>query len=451
MTRLKTWPFGKILAKSHRPFRVVACLCACALSFLAVCHVPAIAQEANSAPGQPVDVAAPPETNSKTRAAKLWDAAVTEVQSSNIGKKIRTAVEVHCVNRYAHAMATAGYWSERDEEALQQWAQVATRSNYLVYAWKGLSRQDKQLIIDSGNLDQRVIEGLLKESPLGPSTASDEETSSLTEKQSGADSSEHPFKAGTVWKGRWGSDGDATFFVTMEITSSDKNSFEGVADFSPFSKAKFRAEVDGVHVQYKEVESIRGTSSVSRYDCTILNNSLIGTSTIFDTTFSFKIQQDPTATPTTRPNKPSQPISNADADADAATIGQPTQIANQLATPDVATKENTLPDESDNPFKSGTHWKGRCSQAGRRPYSMTLKITSNDGNTFEGVSTFPFGQARFRGKIEGSNVSFTEYKKIRGRVAVPCVYKGKLTGDLFEGAWFCRSQSAPFSVTRQAQ
>ena len=447
MTRLKTWPFGKILAKSHRPFRVVACLCACALSFLAVCHVPAIAQEANSAPGQPVDVAAPPETNSKTRAAKLWDAAVTEVQSSNIGDEIRSAVDNHCMNRRAHAMATAGYWSERNEEALQQWVQVTTRSNYLVYAWKGLSRQEKQLIINSDNLEQRVIEGLLKESPLGPSTASDNETGSSPEKQNKAELSEHPFKAGTVWKGRWGSDGDATFFVTMEITSSDKNSFEGVADFSPFSKAKFRAEVDGAHVRYKEVEKIQGTSSVSRYDCTILNNSLIGTSTIFGRTFSFKIQQDPTATPTTRSNQPSQPVSNADA----ATIGQPTQIANQLTEPDVATKENTLPDESDNPFKSGTLWKGRCSQAGRRPYSMTLKITSNDGNTFEGVSTFAFGQARFRGKIEGSNVSFTEYEKIRGRVAVPCVYKGKLTGDLFEGAWFCRSQSAPFSVTRQAR
>eukprot|EP00913_Durusdinium_trenchii_P035329 g33059.t1 len=78
-----------------------------------------------------------------------------------------------------------------------------------------------------------------------------------------------------------------------------------------------------------------------------------------------------------------------------------------------------LPQPKD-PLVAGAVLSGLCAQRFRRPYPMELRISKRNGNAFEGTTyyrTLGPGEARVRGTIVGGKVTFTEYSRIRGRLA----------------------------------
>lgn len=100
-------------------------------------------------------------------------------------------------------------------------------------------------------------------------------------------------------------------------------------------------------------------------------------------------------------------------------------------------------------FAAGAVLKGRCRQAGYKPYEMEIHISKRDGTQFEGFTVFPSlrGRARFRGAIEGDSVSFRSYERLQGRLAVPCAYSATVEGDSLQGRWRVGRKSDSFYLS----
>ena len=95
------------------------------------------------------------------------------------------------------------------------------------------------------------------------------------------------------------------------------------------------------------------------------------------------------------------------------------------------------------------NWKGVCTQSGYAPYPMLLQIDTQSGNDISGVIRWPsLGDSitRFRGKVQNSRITFTEYELIQGRgAAVPTEYEASIKDDIIEGT--CRTKMMFRTVT----
>ena len=94
---------------------------------------------------------------------------------------------------------------------------------------------------------------------------------------------------------------------------------------------------------------------------------------------------------------------------------------------------------SGDPVKSGTQWKGVCTQANHEPYPMVLTITERKGGQINGILHWPTlrdSKTKFTGKVAENNVSFTEYELIQGsNIGLPTVYNGEVVGNSIVGNW----------------
>lgn len=91
------------------------------------------------------------------------------------------------------------------------------------------------------------------------------------------------------------------------------------------------------------------------------------------------------------------------------------------------------------PVRSHTEWRGRCFQMGYGFYPMIMTIDDRRGSEIYGILHWPTlgnSRTRFKGSIEGEELSLTEYELVEGTgVVVPTVYDGQLVGESISGTW----------------
>lgn len=93
-----------------------------------------------------------------------------------------------------------------------------------------------------------------------------------------------------------------------------------------------------------------------------------------------------------------------------------------------------------NPFRKGAVLHGHFAQQGHKgSYSMKMTVEKFANGIISGVLSWPSlkGRSRFKGKVSGDKVYFSEYEVISGSgVGIPHIYEGTIVANSISG--ICR-------------
>ena len=80
---------------------------------------------------------------------------------------------------------------------------------------------------------------------------------------------------------------------------------------------------------------------------------------------------------------------------------------------------------------------------------MTLTITARKNTTFEGITKYDAGSAKVVGRIQDGAITFDEYERLTGRVAVPRRFEATMDDGTVEGAWKVGRDRGRFELSVQ--